>query len=37
MANKNHHPLRAAWRNLTDKQMKELPATQKEAYDKDSL
>lgn len=37
MANKNHHPLRAAWRNLTYKQMKELPVSQKDAYDKDSL
>jgi len=39
MADKNNRPLRpkAAWRDLTDEQVKNLPSTRDEAYATDSL
>jgi len=37
MANKNNHPLRAAWRDFTEEQIKALPLTRDAAFEADSM
>jgi hypothetical protein len=37
MANKHTHPRNAVWRNFTEEDINNLPTTQQEAYDQDSI